>query len=44
MEFEDDLVSNCCGAEVIKDTDLCLACMEHCLPVNVHEYYEGDEE
>ena len=42
-EFEDEMVSNCCGAEVLLDTDICNACKEHCLPIYYREYFEGED-
>ena len=32
------LISECCGAKVIEDYDLCSKCMEHC------DSYDDDEE
>ena len=28
------MISNCCGASVIQNTDLCSDCKEHCTPIN----------
>ena len=36
-------VSNCCGAEIIENTDLCTECVEHCSPVSEEEFYSEVE-
>ena len=36
-------VSNCCGASIIENTDLCSDCKEHCEVVEQAEYYEEDD-
>jgi len=43
IELEENLVSNCCGAGVWQDNDICNECYEHCKPVSEEEYYEGEE-
>jgi hypothetical protein len=30
---EPDLISNCCGAPVYEETDICTDCGEHCDPI-----------
>jgi len=30
IEKEEDVVSNCCGAPVYAETDVCMDCKEHC--------------
>ena len=42
-EVEDEMVSNCCGAGVYLNTDVCVECGEHCLPTYYREYFEGDD-
>ena len=41
IELEENLVSNCCGAGVWQDSDICNECKEHCKPVSEEEYYNG---
>ena len=36
-------VSDCCGASIYPETDVCSDCKEHCTPVEEEEYY-GEEE
>ena len=36
-------VSNCCGATVIENTDICSDCTEHCTPIDEKVYYEGEK-
>jgi len=36
--------SNCCGASIIENTDVCSNCKEHCEAVSEEEYYEGEED
>jgi len=36
-------VSSCCGASIIKNTDLCSKCKEHCEAISEEEYYEGEK-
>ena len=43
IEVEDEMVSNCCGAGVWQDSDICNECYEHCEPVTEDEYYEGED-
>jgi len=44
IEFEDDLeISNCCGASVIPETDICTECLEHCEVINESLYF-GEED
>ena len=33
-----DMVSNCCGARMDEDQDLCYECKEHCEPMEDYEY------
>ena len=33
-----DMVSNCCGARVCDETDVCSDCKEHCEPIEDYEY------
>ena len=35
-------VSNCCGASIIENTDLCSDCKEHCEIVDENEFYEEE--
>lgn len=34
---ETTLVSNCCSAGIVEDTDLCCNCLEHCEIVEIKE-------
>jgi len=43
IEVEDEMVSNCCGAGVYLNTDVCVECGEHCLPTYYREYFEGED-
>lgn len=33
-----DMVSNCCGAIIYDDTDICSECKEHCDIIEDYEY------
>jgi hypothetical protein len=33
IEYQDGVVSNCCGASIYSDTDICSDCKEHCSEV-----------
>jgi hypothetical protein len=35
------MISNCCGAEIIKNSDLCSKCKEHCEPTYTAEDLKG---
>lgn len=35
------MVSNCCGANIIENTDLCSKCKEHCEVLYTSEDLEG---
>ena len=39
-----DMVSNCCGAVLYDDTDVCSDCKEHCFPIEDYEYDEIQRE
>ena len=39
-----DMVSNCCGAVLYDDTDVCSDCKEHCSPIEDYEYEEIQRE
>jgi hypothetical protein len=39
-----DMVSNCCGARVHDDTDICSECKEHCKPLEDYEYEAARKE
>ena len=39
-----DMVSNCCGARVYDETDVCSDCKEHCEPIEDYEYDERQRE
>ena len=30
IEYEGDVLSNCCGSAIYTDTDICSECKEHC--------------
>ena len=36
--YEYNMVSNCCGARVCDETDICLECAEHCDIIEDYEY------
>jgi hypothetical protein len=36
IDYEGEL-SNCCGANIIHNTDICSACGEHCEPMEEEE-------
>ena len=36
------IYSNCCGARIYEDTDICSACKEHCDPQDEEEDIETD--
>ena len=39
-----EVVSNCCGAEVYEETDICCKCQEHCEALSIDDYeYEQKE-
>lgn len=33
-------ISDCCGALMYEDTDICSSCMEHCEGTEEEDYYE----
>lgn len=33
-----EMVSNCCGAQIWEDTDICGQCKEHCESIEDYEY------
>ena len=35
-------VSNCCGADMYCDSDICPDCLEHCEPINPDEEDEDE--
>ena len=39
-----NMVSNCCGASVCEETDICSDCNEHCEPIEDYEYEERQRE
>ena len=39
-----NMVSNCCGASVYDDTDICSDCKEHCEQIEDYEYEEIQRE
>lgn len=45
LEYRDglnqELVSNCCSVPVIRETDYCSKCLEHCEIVNLNSSYES---
>ena len=34
-------ISNCCGAEIVENADLCASCLEHCGVEEVNEEEQG---
>jgi hypothetical protein len=45
VEYSDfidgETLSNCCGAAVYTETDICTDCKEHCDVMTEEEYFEG---
>jgi hypothetical protein len=39
-----NMVSNCCGASLYDETDICECCHEHCEPIEDYEYEELQRE
>jgi hypothetical protein len=39
-----DMLSNCCGAKMWDDSDICPECKEHCEPIEDYEYDAAREE
>ena len=39
-----NMISNCCGAMVYDDTDICSECKEHCEPTEDYEYEAAQRE
>ena len=39
-----NMVSNCCGASLYEETDVCSDCKEHCEPIEDYEYEEIQRE
>lgn len=39
-----DMLSNCCGAKMHDDCDICPECKEHCEPIEDYEYEAAREE
>jgi len=37
-EQDDFIVSNCCGALIYDESDICSKCKEHCVEVSKHEF------
>lgn len=35
------MLSNCCNAEIIEETDVCSECKEHCTPTYTSEDLDG---
>ena len=45
MEYEEDEeISNCGGATVIPDTDICTECLEHCEVIKETLYFGEDDD
>ena len=38
------ILSNCCGAELLGDTEICSDCIEHCSPTREDEYLADEYE
>ena len=36
-----DMLSNCCGAKMYDDCDICPECKEHCEPIEDYEYAQN---
>ena len=34
-------VSDCCGASIKEEMDICLKCEEHCRSISEEEFYES---
>jgi hypothetical protein len=32
-----EIVSNCCGARIMEESDICTKCLEHCGPVDLDD-------
>ena len=39
-----NMLSNCCGAKIKEDTDICKKCLDHCEPLEDYEYEEIQRE
>ena len=37
-------VSNCCGEQIVDETDICSKCKEHCEAISLSEYLYQQEE
>ncbi len=37
-------VSNCCGVQIVDETDICSKCKEHCEAISLSEYLYQQEE
>ena len=40
---EEKMISNCCGADIFPETDICRFCYEHCTPVKEGIYYDDEQ-